>query len=50
MQKVVGSSPIIRSTEGPGNGPFLWGEGPPNPMWLIKTERAAQFDLSGTLR
>jgi hypothetical protein len=24
--------------------------GPQNPMWLIKTERAAQFDLSGTLR
>ena len=27
MQKVVGSSPIIRSLEGPGNGAFLAGSG-----------------------
>ncbi len=27
MQKVVGSSPIIRSSEGPGNGAFLLGSG-----------------------
>jgi hypothetical protein len=26
MQKVVGSSPIIRSSKGPGNGPFTLGE------------------------
>jgi hypothetical protein len=27
MQKVVGSSPIIRSNEAPGNGGFLLGSG-----------------------
>jgi hypothetical protein len=26
MQKVVGSSPIIRSSEGPGKGPFSLSE------------------------